>query len=521
MKGQWRRFAPAGLYLSVLAGLVSLGLYIVFRNFTLPLQISVGMVVVGLALFAILDPERVREALTGRQARYGSNALVMTLAFTGILVVVNYLVYTHPQRWDLTENQRFTLAPETIATLDELPQKVQALAFFTARMNSDAARGLLDQYKFRGNGDFDYKFIDPDTDPILAQQNNITRDGTILLQMGTKQEQVTLITEREITAGLVRLISTGQRSVYFLTGHGEYSPEDSGDRSYSQIKTILESKNYTVKTFNLLAENKIPDDAQVVVIAGPMKPVSQGEVDQLKAFVDGGGKLIVMEEPLPVTDFGEDPDPLADYLAQSWGITLGKDIVVDLTSNQPFFAVANQYGDHLITQKMQGIVTYFPTARSVTISGDQTGNTDVELVYTANQSWGETDLTSLSASTESGQSLQVNPDQGVDLMGPVSIAVSGENTSNNSRVVVFGDSDFASDNFYDQYGNGDLLVNAIDWVDEQENLINLTPKDNVQRMLIPPQPYAMNLILLGSVFILPGSILLAGIVVWVQRRRRG
>ncbi len=521
MKGQWRRFAPAGLYIAVLAGLVSFGLYIVLRKFTLPLQISLGMVVVGVALFAILDPERVRIALTGRQARYGSNALVMTLAFTGILVVVNYLVYGHPQRWDLTENKQFTLAPESIATLAELPQKVQALAFFTPRFNSETAQGLLDQYKFRGNGNFDYIFVNPEADPILAQQNNITRDGTIVLQMGTKQEQVTLITERELTAGLVRLISTGPRTIYFLTGHGEYSPDESGDRSYSQVKTILESKNYTVKSFNLLAENKIPEDAQVIVIAGPMKPVSQAEVEQLKSFVDGGGKLTVMEEPLPVTDFGQEPDPLAAYLTQSWGITLGKDIVVDLTSNQPFFAVANQYGDHLITQKMQGIVTFFPTARSVTIDTDQSGSNDVELVFTADQSWAETDLAALADNSQAGQSLQVNPDQGVDLMGPVSIAVSGENLSNNSRVVVFGDADFASDNFYNQYGNGDLLVNAIDWVDEQENLINLTPKDNVQRLLIPPQPYAMNLILLGSVFILPGSVLLAGVVVWIQRRRRG
>lgn len=521
MKIQRRRFAAIGLYIAGLAGLVSLGLYIVFRKFDLSLQISLGMVVVGLALFAILDPEQVRVALTGRQARYGSNALVMTLAFIGILGVVNYLVYNHSQRWDLTENKQFTLAPETVATLNELPQKVQAIAFFTPRFNSDTAQGLLDQYKFHGDGNFDYQFIDPEANPILAQQDNITRDGTIVLQMGNKQEQVTLITEREITAGLVRLISTGPRTIYFLTGHGEYSPDDTGDRSFSQIKAILESKNYTVKSFNLLAENKIPEDAQVVVIAGPMKPVSQAEVEQIKAFVDGGGKLIVMEEPLPVTDFGQDPDPLADYLAQSWGITLGKDIVVDQTSNNPLFAVANQYADHLITQKMQGLVTFFPTARSVTISGDQSGSTDVELVYTATQSWAETDLTTLAASSQDGQSLQVNPDQGVDLMGPVSIAASGENQSNNSRVVVFGDSDFASDNFYNLYGNGDLLVNSIDWVDEQENLINLTPKDNIQRLLIPPQPYAMNLILLGTVFLLPGSVLLAGVVVWYQRRRRG
>ncbi len=86
------------------------------------------------------------------------------------------------------------------------------------------------------------------------------------------------------------------------------------------LKTTLESKNYTVSSLNLLAENHIPEDAKVIVIAGPKKQLAQSEVDMLSAFQDKGGALVVLEEPCQLTDFGNAPDPLADYLAENWNI---------------------------------------------------------------------------------------------------------------------------------------------------------------------------------------------------------
>jgi ABC-type uncharacterized transport system involved in gliding motility auxiliary subunit len=88
-------------------------------------------------------------------------------------------------------------------------------------------------------------------------------------------------------------------------------------------------------------------------------------------------------------------------------------------------------------------------------------------------------------------------------------------------VVVFGDADFATDANFAQFGNGDILINSIDWAAGQEELISLTPKDTVQRVLVPPKQYTMGLILFGFVFLLPGAVLVSGIVVWVQRRKRG
>lgn len=513
MKPTWRRFAPAGLYLSLLAALVSATLYIVQREWNTYLQISLALIVVGLAIYALLDPEKVRATLTGRQAKYGSNAAILTVAFVGILVVINYLGRENTVRKDLTEDQQNTLAVETLDTLARLPEPVEVQAFYD-RLSTETAAQLLDQYKFESDGKLDYRFINPVEDPILANQAGITQDGTLLFKMGARQELVTLVTEREMTAALVRLMSQESLTVYFLTGHGERSISETGNDGYSAVKQVLESKNYTVAELNLLAVNKIPDDAKVIVIAGPDKPVSQAEVEMLQEFLDIGGSLVVMEEPLPLTQFGDAADPLAGYLQQSLGIIIGNDVIIDKTSQQPVVAVANQYGSHPITERLQGMISFFPSARSVRAAGSNPEVTAVELVLTSPASWAETDLAAL-------EQQQANPDEGIDQFGPVPLAVASQNQSGKQRVVVYGDSDFVANGNFQGYGNGDVFVNTIDWATEQEELINLTPKDQIQRVLVPPQRYTMGLILFGSVFLLPGIVLVSGILVFLQRRKRG
>ena len=521
MKTTRQRLAPIGLIIAGLGAVAVIGLYIVQREFNLAIQISLGCILGGLALFALLDPERVRLLIGGRQARYGTNLLVMGLAFLGIIVVINYLVSQNSKRWDLTENQQYTLSKETLATIEQLPEPVKVIGFFTPNYSSDSARTLLDQYKFASKGKISYEFINPQEDPISAENYKVNRDGTLVLVMGKNFEQVTYADETEITGGLLRLLSPGERSVYFLTGHGEFDPDGGEQNSYNMAKTILEGKNYTIKKLNLISDGKVPADASVVIVAGPQKPLSQAEVDALASYLKSGGSLIVMEEPTPLTSFGDVADPLSTYLADTWGIKLGNDMVVDLSSNEPFLAVSNMYGSSPISDKLQGVYTIYPTARSTTFDSSVTNAQLIELVLTSDNSWAETDLTALFSQDQGTQTPQIQADEGVDILGPVTIAVTAEDSTSKARVVVFGDADFASDQYFQAYGNGDMFVNSVDWTVVQEALINLTPKEQITRTILPPGRYTMNLILLGAVIILPLLFLAAGIVVWVQRRRRG
>ena len=506
-------------FLGVIRGLVAAQVFTVTNVESLQryLLISAGFIILGLATYAILEPERVRRSLTGRQARYGSNALIMSLAFAGILIIGNVLAYQNPVPLaDLTEDQVNTLAPETLAAIEKLDQKVTAIAFFSQNSSKETATQLLDKIKSNSNGKFDYQFIDPDRDPQAAINAGITGDGKILLQMGEQKEIVAFASETEILKGMLRLLNPGSDVVYFLTGHGEKDVEQGGEASMTRAKSTLESKNYTVKTLNLLVDNQVPEDASVIVIAGPLQPVSENEVKLLKDYLASGGSLIVMEDPTGLTEFGDAGDPLAEMLGTDWGITLNNDIVIDLNSPQPTTAAAAFYDSHPVTTNMNNLVSFYPFTRSLTTAGTVEGVTVSPLVQTNERSWGETDFQSL---TTGGNPVAF--DEGVETPGPLTLAMAGENTTTKGRVVVFGTSNLAVDQIFDQYGNGDMFVNSVDWSAEQEDIANITPKTPTERTFNPPDQIQWIAILLGSVLIIPGLVVFAGVSAWLTRRRQG
>ena len=530
-KKKWsiRRLAPAGLWVSGIAVLAA-GILLVIKllifiglfsapnqkPFNIALWIALGVAIIGPALYALLDPKRVRDFLTGRQARHGSNAIIMLIAFILILVVVNAIVYQNPTQWDWTESKQNSLAPETISTLKALPGPVHAIGFFTSAVSKSDTESFLKNVKTKSNGKFTYEFVDPNSNPAKAQQYKVTQDGTVVLILSGHQELITTSSEQNFTNALIRLMNPGQRTVYFLTGHGERNSETAGAKAYTRARTVLESKNYTVKTLNLLAQNNIPEDALAVIVNGPTQPISSTEISLLKDYVSKGGSLVILEDPILTPDAGNAPDPMLDYLKATWSITVNNDIVIDPSSSQVIVAIENTYGSHAITDSLisQNLVAFFPTARSITISTAVQGVQTTALVKTIDRSWGETDFNAL-------QNNQVSFDAKTDIPGPLTIAVAAESTSVKGRIVVIGDSDFASDTYFDQYGNSDLFINSVDWAAGQENMISLTTKQPIARQMRLINNMTMLLLAFAFVILIPGLIVAGGVVSWLVRRSRG
>jgi ABC-type uncharacterized transport system involved in gliding motility auxiliary subunit len=510
----------AAILLGIVRGLVAVQAFTVANvdRLNQAIIVAVGITIVAIAVYAIIEPERVRHFITGRQARYGSNALVMTVAFVLILGLVNVL-FTNPKfnlnrTRDVTENKTNTLAPETMAALKSLPEIVTATAFFSASDPTSASE-LLNKVKNNSNGKFDYKFVNPDLNPQAAMEAGITGDGKILLQMGDKSAIVAAATEQEMLKGLLRLLNPNSSVIYFLTGHGERDMQESGDTSMTRAASTLRSKNYSVKPLNLLADNKIPEDARVIVIAGPTKPVSADEVKLLKEFTDKGGSLIVMEDPTALTDFGTEGDPLAEMLSKDWGINFDNDVVIDLNSASPTIATAASYDtSHPVTVNMNNLVSFYPFTRSLSVSDPGNGDIITQLVRTNDRSWGETDFATLAQGGQVGRSDN-------ETLGPLTLAVAGEDPNTKARLVVFGTSEFASDQIFDRLGNGDMFVNSVDWAAEQENLASITPKNTTERSYNPPSQLYGIMIFLTSIFLIPGLIVLGGASTWFSRRRQG
>jgi ABC-type uncharacterized transport system involved in gliding motility auxiliary subunit len=200
-----------------------------------------------------------------------------------------------------------------------------------------------------------------------------------------------------------------------------------------------------------------------------------------------------MEDPTPVTQFGEENDSLADMLDEDWGIGFNNDVIIDLQSTEPTFAVSMiPYGSHAITTGMNNIVSIYPFSRSLNTTNSLEGVTITPLVTTGQNSWGETDFDSL---TQNAQ-VRLDDDESV---GPLTLAVAAENSTT----------------------NGSMLVNSVDWSAEKENLVNITPKNTTERTFNVPSQLHWILILLSSIFIIPGLVVLGGVSAWLARRRQG
>ena len=324
--------------------------------------------------------------------------------------------------------------------------------------------------------------VDADRNPLLAKRYGVETYGTVVLEAKladgqVKEEKLTEAEEEKLTNGLVRVLRQGKRVIYLLKGHGEKDTADTEKAGLSQVKGALEKTSYEVKDLLLARESKVPDDAAIVVLAGPQKDLFPNEVDALAGYVAKAGKVFFLVDPFQAPGLG----PLIDR----YGLTLGNDVIIDvnpqgrLLGAGPEIPVVVDYVSHPITRDFR-FATLFPVARTVTVKDKlPQGVTAQGLARTSAESWAETNQ-------EQIRTGQVRPDSG-EARGPLTVAAvatveakeapAGRKDAK-ARVVVVGDSDFVSNGFLNVSGNRDFFLNTVSWLAEEENLIAVRPKES-------------------------------------------
>lgn len=469
-----------------------------------------------------------------RQARYGALASVSVIIVVLLLIAVNYLGNRQKKRWDLTENQQFSLSEQSIKILRGLDEPVRMLVFDQAA-NLDRLRTRLAEYEYHSN-QVDVEFVDADRRPTLARQYEVERYGTIVVEKGDRRERITSDTEQDITNGLIKVVTGGQKKVYFVQGHGEKDTENNERAGYGAVAAALGRDNFAVEKIVLAQQKEVPDDASVVVIAGPQTDLLQPEAEMLRRYLARGGHAFFLLDP-PQTDGAG--LPVIEALLKEWAIAPGRDVVLDVSGMGQLIGadasvpVAMSYPSHPITADF-ALMTAFPLARSVTpISGGINGRFAQTIIETSPRSWAETNLSHLRTDTPA----ELNEEEG-DKPGPVSIgaAVSAPATDAptaladaaktaegeeprkpESRVAVIGDSDFAANFALGIQGNRDLFLNTVNWLAQQENLIAIRPKEASDRRLTMTAGQ-QDLVWWLSVIILPAAVFGTGIYSWWRRR---
>lgn len=470
-----------------------------------------------LLVYAYGNGRRLAAALAGRQARGSANAAVSVLLVLGIVAMVEAIGVRHSKRFDLTANDQFSLSPQSAKLVAGLDQEVEAVCFYKeSQEGRQELEDLLESYRHEGPR-FKYRFVDPDRQPGDARRYDVASYGTTVLVSGSRQERAYGTTEREITNALIKVTREGTKKFCFLGGHGERGVGEPEGNGMSALKQNLERENFTTEELLLLRTTGVPADCDVLVVAGPKSDLLPSEAEAIDRYLQGGGRALVMADPGEL--------PALETMLLRHGAVLDNDIVVDTMSRMfggdYLMPIVSRYEPHEITRNF-ALATFFPVARSVELAEPPPDGVEGTLLaYTGAEAWGESDRARL----EKERKVQFDA---ADRQGPVALAAvltreaeAKDDTAppREMRLVVFGDSDFATNAYLMTSGNGNLVLNAMSWLAEEEDLVAIRPK------LASAEPLFLTatqgrLIFLLPVVVMPLALLVAGAVVVTRRRWR-
>jgi len=512
-------FGIASLLLSALSGaglLWDLGW--IWGNFVL------GAVLLAAALFSGFDA--LRERMSSSEARrvgtYGTSAVASTALSLVIVAALGYFAAQNPVRFDWTESGVHSLSDQTRKALAGLERDVRVTALFP-RVEQLRIEPVLERYAYASER-FQYTLADPNERPDLVEDLGVDRErlagGLLHVALGDEETTLDEVTEERITNAIVKITRTGDKKVYFLAGHGERPVEGAPaaePEGFSRAAEALANENYAWAPLLLATTGDVPEDADAVVLAGPTRPLLPQETDALGRYLARGGSVLALVDPR--SEAGLEA-PLA-----AWGVDLGDDVIVDYLQGlfgRATTPLAAEYPNHPINEGLRE-PAMFHLARSVR-PALEARERFTEIVRTSPESWGEVDLR--------GGRAQKDAD---DVPGPVPVAVAGRAPGDGAapdadgdvaaateggagRLVVFGDSDFVSNQLIDAYRNRDLYVNSVNWLMGDVEAISIRPATFRASRFNPTQEQFTAIRYL-SLFVLPEAIAVLGVLAWWWRRR--
>jgi len=455
------------------------------------------------------------QLLKARQTKYAAYAAVYILVVIAAVAIANVLANRYNKSYDATANKRYSLSDQTAKVVKGLKQDA-TITYFDQDRRFPHAKDLLDQYANLSTR-IHVKYVDQDKNPQEAREAGIKDYGTAIVRIGTQQEQARSLTEEGLTGAFIRVLKNKTRTVCFVAGSGEHQIDNSDRDGYSNFKELVGKDNYEAKSIDLLQKAEVPGDCTALVVGGPTRDYQQPEVDAIKKYVEDGGRALLMLDPPLKIGRSEiaDNDALTNLL-QSWGITLDKNLILDLNpigqlaGLGPQVALVTSYETQPIVSGMKGTATGFPLSRSIEIkNGDKTS---LQKLF---------DSSSTSLATSNLSSPEVDANDPKNKKGPLTIAAAGTyNTGkqdSQGRFVVVGSSSWAANSFIKFNGNSDLALNTIDWLASDEDLISIRPKQEEDRRVTMTNAQ-LSLVRLTSQFLLPLVVVFAGFSVWWRRR---
>lgn len=459
-------------------------------------------------------------------------AVLDLLILTG-LVGLQTLSIRNNLRWDFTPTQTLSLSKQTKSLLADLDKDALLTLFFGGSPDAYQRYEEVLRRFTAENAYFQYRILHRDRNIGLARQYGATHYGTAVLEYDGQRKLLPGAGEKTITEALFQFLRQEQKTIYFVGGHGEKDPQSGQPQlGYSEAASALRNENFVIRPVFLARAERIPEDAALVVVSGPQTDLLPDELERLAHYLSAGGSLLFMLDPMPVPN-------LTAFLAQ-YGVELDQDVVYDpqnrLFGGDALSPLVSLYNTGVEIVKDFQVGTIFPLSRSVEPADSLPSSvlSAQPFCRTGPGAWAR-----FRAGADS-------PEGAVDFEGtkarpgPISLAVAAmlrqnqptnggappaggdQQAESGGRLVVYGDSDFASNARLSLLGNRDLFLNTVQWLVQDEKFITERPRDaTIQQKistLVLTTEQTRQLFLI-TIVAEPGVILLLGMLVSIYRRR--
>jgi hypothetical protein len=472
------------------------------------------------------------------------SVLLSVVSVLAVVVMANYLSSRHYARFHVTGDTRYQLSPLTRHLLRTLTNEVRVVVFFEPdpqatlysavksliteyqmaspmlkvefvdyRVSPTRAVQLRDQYQLSTTENPDLVIFEANGRHRIVYEHELSEYDLSGIMEGLPARRSVFRGEQFFTSAIIGVSDSSPVRAYYLEGHGEHDPRsEDGTQGYAGFARLLREKNIELATLNL-ATNSIPPDCQLLVVAGPRNPIPPADLDQIRSYLAGGGRtLVLLSSPLRpnVRKSG------LETLLVEWGVVVGDDVVVDQAQSRSAAAevlFTSQFANHPAVRPLHRGRLSLVTPRSVRARGNDARSDGIkvdELVFTSPEGRKLTSVegalmpgtngpVALAAAVEKGTISGVGPDRG------------------STRLIVVGESIFLANTLIGWEANRDFASLTVNWLLDRGQLLELGPRPfNEYRVSLSQAQMRTIRWLLLAVF--PGTVMLAGALVWVRRR---
>lgn len=424
-----------------------------------------------------------------------------------IFSIVNYLSYKNPVSFDLTGNKLHTLTDQSQEVLNKFQDEVK-ITLYAKRIEWPSYLSTLKLYQSI-NKKIILNAIDVEENPALVKLNNISENGSVIIEYQGRKVIGKATTELEITNLLLKLIRSKKMKIFYTKGHGEVDFQDISAQGASYLKSRLNEFNYELYSIDLLQSPVIPKEVDAVILIGPKNGLLDQEIDTLKNYLNNGGNLLVTVAP----NFEKKDWNNLTNLIKDQGIEVVNSIVLDrlatVQGSQATIPIVNSFNNsHSITKKFNNRIL-FPLVSAIrTIENSNITVNWLAKTSSFPASWAETTLEELSSARAAFDSK--------DIQGPITVAAVSSNKENFSKMAVIGSTSMLINSYQSQSANFNFFMNVLTWLIDDEGIISLNrPSLNSERIFLGS--YQVTLIFWVCIIFIPFAFF--GTAIYFYRRK--